>query len=31
MGAPLGNKFALGMGGGRPPEYASAEELTNKI
>ena len=27
MGAPKGNKFALGNNGGRPPKYGSPEEL----
>lgn len=31
MGAPKGNKFALGNKGGAPPHYESAEELATAI
>lgn len=31
MAAPEGNKFALGMNGGRPPKYADAQALVDKI
>ena len=31
MGAPKGNKFALGNNGGRPPLFESAEALIEKI
>lgn len=31
MAAPMGNKFALGNGGGRPAHYETAEELRNAV
>jgi len=31
MAAPLGNKFALGNTGGRPPKYENVQELEDKI
>lgn len=31
MGAPLGNKFAIGNNGGRPPIYATPEELQAEV
>jgi hypothetical protein len=31
MGAPLGNKYALGNNGGRPLKFATVEELIEKI
>lgn len=31
MGAPKGNKYALGNTGGRPPKYKNVKELENKI
>ena len=31
MGAPLGNKFALGNTGGQPPKYNNKEELIDAI
>jgi len=30
MGAPIGNKFALGNNGGKPPIYDNPEALENK-
>ena len=31
MGAPKGNKYALGNNGGRPPKYKTPEEMQVKI
>lgn len=31
MGAPKGNKYALGNNGGRPPKFENIEDLENKI
>lgn len=31
MAAPLGNIFALGNNGGKPPKYKDPEELKNKV
>ncbi len=31
MGAPKGNKFAIGNNGGRPPKYENVEDIIQKI
>ena len=31
MGAPIGNKYALGNNGGQPPMFATPKELEQKI
>lgn len=31
MAAPLGNKYALGAGGGRPAHYATPEALASEV
>lgn len=31
MGAPIGNKYAIGNNGGQPPIFATAEELSSAV